>query len=389
MEHPSPTNADYWQMDFADLTAMVLRKEQFSMRPTAMRVLAERAQAEPGHLSRLADAFREADPSTRRRAAQTLGFAGMAAHSLLFELCELLRCDPIWTVREASARSIQSICWPTPHLQSSDEIPLRLVESTLVDREVLVRAACIQALDACLQDPNVVDSVKAAIWWGLEGGMQHEHASRRCRAVCALCALVDQNPAMLPQIAKGLRDSHWKVRRTAAQQLGEHPQLVLSVEGQRHLLAELIKRRFDLHRIVQAAARQTLDQLQAVASKDMQLIGERVQKCSTAREAIYELIHSPELTGEVEAKFLQLCQRRMDWHLREMPSPRTIAIEQSMTVDSALSCILELAGEWMISPKQLARNREAARTQAQEKETSWLLARLMEMLPSPEQPLGQ
>ncbi|MCA9071210.1 MAG: HEAT repeat domain-containing protein, partial [Planctomycetaceae bacterium] len=315
MDNASSTNAEFWQMTFEDLAELVLRNEQFSMRPIAMQVLADRAQAESENLSILANALEDLDPSTRRRAARTLAFCGQSARSLLPLVCQLLRSDTIWTVREAAASAIKHICWPAPALDSSDEIPLQLVESVLLDRESLVREACVHALKACLKDPSMAESVTATIWRRLEGGMQHPHASRRCRAVSALCDLMNQDPTVVARcIAQGLRDSHWKVRRTTVQRLADRPNLVFSQSGRRFILPELIKRRFDQNGIVQKATIETVQKLQASCqSRKVEMVLKGLTVHPSPFSALSFVLHQFELSETGETELRQICQRRLKW----------------------------------------------------------------------------
>lgn len=365
MEHPSPKDTEFRQLDFEDLVKMVLRKEQFSMRPTAMRALAERAKADTNCLSLLARSLKEMDPSSRRRATQTLGLCGEAAHFLLPELCQLVQSDTIWTVREAGVRAIHSLCWPATNFDFLDGIELQLVEWTLRDREPLVREACVQALETCLKDPKVSEGVKVAIWKELKTGMEHSHASRRFRAVSALCALADQNSAVVSCITGGLRDSHWKVRRTTVQQLGNHPELVFSESGFRSLLPELIKKRFDGNLVVKNAVIEVLHRLEInCEDKELGSLLYRLRMPPSPWAVLSVVFSEFPLSGTGANELRSICLRRLKWHAEKFNTTQAIAVDESLPLGELIALVVNQA--------------ETIGTQTHFKETVWLLARWVE-----------
>ncbi len=361
------------------LADLVLRRDQYPLRPAAMRRLADCMRQEPERLVILSEALRDLDPSARRRAAQALGCCGPAARGVVDELCRSLETDPLWTVREAAAQALGAICWPLAELDSADRVPRQLLASALDDGEPLVRDAAICGLSACLADPHVAEAVKSKLWEGLESGMAHPHASRRCRSVTALCRLAAEKSAVVPAIAAGLSDSHWKVRRTTAQRLAETPGLVFSEAGYRQVLPALMKRQFDQHPIVQAAVQDALNRLEAICLDEQTgAILRLMTGKASAAETLLPLLRSAALPEPVQVEFRSMCRRRMDWHHQNAPRSFPLAEDAGNSLEALAVRTLDLAAEWMASPKQLARDCQSARSAAREKEAGWLLARLAE-----------
>ncbi len=245
------------------------------------------------------------------------------------------------------------------------------------DREPLVREAAIQALIACFSDARVSAWVKLEVRRGLKDARSHPHASCRSRAITAICRLPDAEYWVALHAFKGLQDSHWKVRRTTAEQLGENPQVVLSIDPT-FLWPELAKRLFDQHPVVQFAARQAAGRL-IVASQDDATARflERLTSTPSAVQTLLLLLEDAEISQVGNRQFRELCQRRMEWHIRNLPEPEPW--EPSETLDGMARQLLTLAAKWQASPKQLAQDPGAARQAVEEKEAAWLLARWLEI----------
>jgi HEAT repeat protein len=358
------------------LADLVLRKEQYALRSQAMRALANRTREEPQFVGLLAEALRDAEPSIRRRAAHTLGCVGSAAQSVLGQLCQAMRSDPIWTVRAAAVQAVSAISWPAREDYRSADVPLRLVDVALEDREPLVRDAAINGLAACMADERVL-GVCVQIEDQLSNTMRHPHASRRCRAITAVCRLSQDIKWGTGAIWRGLIDSHWKVRRSTVQAFGENPAIARWLHPG-YYLPVLARRLFDHHPMVQAAACEALDRLlvacqdQAVAKLLASLTGK-----PSAVETLLATLHDFKLSPLQELRFQDLCLRRVDWHLQHIsdPPPRS-----SDDAPGGMVCqLLSMAAMWQVSARRLARDLASAKQSAEEKEASWLLARWLEI----------
>ncbi len=355
------------------LAKLVLRQEQYSLRVVAMRELAMRIEQQPESLPVLAAALTDVEPSVRRRAAQTLGSCKEAGRSLVQELCWLFSTDPIWTVREAAINAVRALCWPSRREESSTTgIVVLLIECVFTDREPLVREAAIQGLAACLNDEVVLDALKnRVIWDRLRSGMDHAHASRRSRAVTALCQLGAENPLTYSAISRGLQDSHWKVRRTTAWSIGENPELVFSEFGSQVLLPELIKRRFDQHRVVNLAVHQTLDQCIATWGNEprvgfLRLLTSHPSAVVTLRKTVQQ----ENISILVKSEFRKVLANRKAWHESHFPQPNEAEAIDSENLEIVTDLVLDQAVTWKAGPKDAV----------QEKEAAWLLARLAELM---------
>ena len=362
MEPISETDLPFENLDFESLADLVLRREQFPLRSAAMRMLAEQARQESGRLALLKAGLFAEESSTRRRAAQTLGYCGPAARSVASDLYRAMQTDPMWTVREAAVHAVRAVCLATLGTDRSSEVPGLLLECSLTDREPLVREAAIQGLAVYLADANVTEGDKSVIWDALLAAMRHSHASRRCRAVTELCHFADRNANLLSAIVRGLQDSHWKVRRTAADRLGDNPERILGSEGRQQVLPELIKRLYDRHPVVQRAARETL-QLVQIRCDDPRLSGllKNLIMHSSSLDALQAVLSDVPLREAGETEFRELCRRRLKWHSENLPRANESAGESS-----ALQEVL------------------VEQASSRQKEASWLLARWVEIFLVPD-----
>lgn len=363
------------ELPFEALADLVLRRDQYPLRSQAMRTLADRAKGESRLVCRLAEALRDGEPSVRRRAAQTLGCVGAAAQSALRELGQAMQSDPIWTVREAAVQAVSAISWPALEEYRSDEVPMQLVEIAIGDCEPLVREAAVNALAACMADKRVL-GVCVKIEDRLANAMKHPHASRRCRAISAVCRLSQEEGWGGFAIHRGLRDSHWKVRRTTVQALGENSETAFWSPLQM-ILPELTRRVFDQHPVVQAAAREAVGRLLAASRNPtwVKLLASLSAKPS-AVETLLNMLQDFAFSPHAERRFQEVCRRRANWHLQNLSEPIPWSLPGSG--ESAVRQLLLLAAKWQASPRRLAQGPEAARREVEEKEAAWLLARWLE-----------
>jgi HEAT repeat protein len=383
MDTPRRANATFEDQSIEALADCVLRLDQFPLRSQAMRALADKVQTQPEQLALLISSLRDDDPSVRRRAAQTLGHCGKIAQPALGGLCEATRTDPIWTVREAAVHAVSAISWPALEEYRSDDVPLQLLEIALGDREPLVREAAIQGLANCMVDENVPRSVQLGVWWTLdETGLNHLHATRRCRAITAICQMPNWRMGTR-SISRCLKDSHWKVRRTTLQQVREKPYLVLRDSPPNWLLPEFIKRLFDQHPIVRAAAREAANHVLAECRGDsVARLLERITSPISAVESLRLLARDCGFLAESEHRFRGFCLRRIQWH-RQHCDYRQDEVSLADSVEDVVHHVLNLAKTWQVSQKQMAKNADSAKRAAEEKEASFLLARGMELYLNP------
>jgi HEAT repeat protein len=185
-------------LDIALLDVSVARRE------AAARGL--RGLAGGAVLADLVGALRHAVVGVCRRAAVLLGQCGPAAAGAAPDLAAVLS-DPGWTVREAAARALGEIGGGlAPALRQG------LVRSTLHDRNRLVRDAAAEALARLGEDAAVVAE--------LRGALRHARVAVRCRALGALAQFPGRAEAIVPDLDAALRESHWRVRKCAAEALG-------------------------------------------------------------------------------------------------------------------------------------------------------------------------
>jgi hypothetical protein len=246
----------------------------------------------------------------------------------------------------------------------------------LEDREPLVRDAAIQGLAACMADERVLE-VCVQIEDQLSNTMRHPHASRRCRAITAVCRLSQEIGWGTDAIWRGLIDSHWKVRRTTIQALGENPVIARWLHPGFYL-PDLARRLFDQHPVVQAASRETVNRL-LVTCQDhalAKLLASLSAKPS-AVETLLTTFRDFKLSPHKESRFQDLCRRRAEWHRQHFSDSVTWSPHDAP--DGMVRELLSMAAKWQASAKRLAQDPASAKQVAEEKEASWLLARWLEI----------
>ncbi|MCI0455463.1 MAG: HEAT repeat domain-containing protein [Gemmataceae bacterium] len=282
---------------FADLLQAALHDRDFRRSQAAAQALsrADEPSLAPV-LAALEDGLLHADVLVQRRAAQLLAELGERARPALPSLIKALG-GRRWTAREAAALALGQVGAEDTSARAA------LVECVLHDRTALVREAATRSLVALSASaPETVAALRAAT--------AHAHARVRCRAIRALAQFASRE-GIVPALAKALTDSHLKVRRAAAEVLGNFGASALSV------LPALLRRRHDRDKGVAKAAAQALEQLGgALPSPLADWLQPFTAPSTNPSDGLRALLERPGLPEDVQARFRATCQRRARWHRR-------------------------------------------------------------------------
>jgi HEAT repeat protein len=292
----------------AALTAADFRESQ----TLTARLAALPADALAPVLLELARALGEHDARTQRRAALLHALLGPLASANVSALLAAV-VSPAWPVREAVVQALGRVAPDQAAVQTA------LVERALFDRSEAVRLAAREAL---------VGHAEQGVLSTLRSALAHDHAWVRCRALLAMAALTDPHE-QVEILARALEDSHFRVRRTAADLLAGTARAGLAA------LPRLARYAFDGEWRVALMARHALDRLgrelhasaKPQAAERQEVLGALVSTvlaADRAREALIGMV--PALPSALRDEFGALCRRRQLWHCanRQREAPEAV-----------------------------------------------------------------
>jgi HEAT repeat protein len=340
--------------DLAELLQTALHEHDFRRSQAAARALSACPAADLAPcVPEIAAALCHPDPLVQRRAAQALAVLGPAAASAVPALIEALSARR-WTMREAAAQALGRVGGSSAALRAA------LVTSALHDRTALVREASTLALG------QLGEALAAR--GDLLAGLRHPFARVRCRALRALALPGHFCPDLLSVFTTALADGDFKVRRTAAEQLGPLGALALPA------LPALLRRQHDREARVGAVASAALAQLGKELPPPLQpwlrYFSEPGQPASVG---LQRALVEGDLPGPLQSDFLALCARRTRWHQRLAPVDGASAAIPAAPWEAAQG-VLDAAARAAEAHAPPKRERAHVGAAAREQEAAWLTA---------------
>lgn len=307
-----------------------------------------------------ADRLRSPDPAVRRQALKSAEADRPAAEQTLRILCDSLRNDPVWTVREAAAQSLGTLAagMSTPNA----DVAQALRAAALRDRvEHVRRAAAWSSFGPSLHSESTRTYVAA---------FESSRTSVRCRALAALCTLDAPPPEALATIRIAVRDSDSRVRATALQLLTRHPAFVTE------LTQEIERRLYDRDPRVARLARVLIRDIDDETPEGVAAIAPHPRGV-LAVASVFGSAISP--AGREE--FLATCRRRAVWNTAHRKAAPVTIPDEASTREAAQAVVAALEQRCVDERLHHAGHpSQRSAERSSEREWVWLLMRSREII---------
>jgi HEAT repeat protein len=336
----------------------------------------------PGYIEALHDPL----PAVRILAAEALGRAGANDPSVEAALLAALR-DPNRAVRETVIRTLEAV-----GTARAVEVLLPLLEGEL--RSLAARALAALArrqpetearLLALLRE-RTESRAGAGQALGLLGSSaaladlcresRTGNLLSRRRAIRALGWFVSQPAEALRELDAALRDSHWRIRKTAAESLATFGAAALPV------LPALLKRRYDQERCVRVAATWALERIVPhLSPTDQRWLAFLTDPTRSPARNLRRALARPDLPVEVLTDFVATCRRRALWHASQR-GETTLETETKSAWRAARLAALQAGGKASCRATDPEKGKLATRA-ARIAEHAWQIACLWSLLHPP------
>ena len=287
------------------------------------------------------------DLFVRRRAALILAHWPDDVTPALLSLLD----DPAWSVREAAAGGLASCLrdGESEFPEAFSRVHEAILGRSIRDGNRLVRDAAIRAL-------TQYQDTAGTIQWLLDEFPDAKPVVR-CRILTVLERFEESADLFRAAVVASLDDSDRRVRRAAAQMLTRivgNPTLVLP---------PLTRRQFDRHVPVNLAARRAAEQHRRLLSVRLQKTLRHLESDDRPHLILNRVLLEAATQAAVGDEFTALCQRRIAWWRGKRRD-----LDVSLAGDESG---YELANRLVSAVGNQA---------AQNAESAWLLARLVELL---------
>lgn len=196
-----------------------------------------------------------ADWETRLEAAHRLRELLPAESIPATRLAELLRDEPVWSVREALLESLERVLPQLP-AADRDELLVTVVERAIFDRHELVQQVAVRLLLPFGEQ-----------LWSRYVSLLPHLSGQSVPVCCRVLRFLGTQPVawlmLRPLLPDLLTHSHWRIRRTACESLGLSTAQLTHDERQT-FLPVLLRRRDDGEPRVRRVAEQVLQQWEEV-----------------------------------------------------------------------------------------------------------------------------
>lgn len=311
------------------------------------------------HDIRWGECSRSPDPAVRRRAAAE-AVEHLGPDDAVQILSERFLVDPVWTVREAAARSLTDLLRdPPPEFRTA--VPaLRRV--ALSDRVIHVRTAAVEAIVA---GPEREDSIAC-----FRRAFEASRSTIRCRALRALGHALGPSQEWVDLMRVALKDSDARVRWVALRLIG---QLKTPAAP---LISEIERRCQDRDPRVATEA-SVLNEAKAFDQV------RHPDAAKLAEQRLMQLWEPPEESDRAAAgEFLATCRRRAEWN-RRVRGADEAALDETVTPVEAARHVVRALRQGMFERKTTQESSHRAARSADrsaEREWAWLLRQSRNLL---------